>query len=153
MGGLSIWHWIVVLVILLVFVLPWVLYIRSIQLTLMEIDPQYREMQPGSAWLLLIPLFNIVWLFIVVSRIRGSFKNLSEAGMLRHPTTAGSDVGLAMAICYALTLVPYLNILTGLAMVVLWIIHWVAVVNGRSEIMESYETAGGGRHLAKGSLA
>jgi hypothetical protein len=107
-------------------------------------------MQPGSAWLLLIPVFNIIWLFIVVSRIRKSFRNLDAAGMLRRSTTAGSDAGLAMAICSALTFIPYVNFLTSVAAFVLWIIHWSGIVNGRAEIVQGYDAK---RRLAAEQIA
>src|SRR5262245_36202189 len=113
MGSINILQWLVPLLLLVLLLLPWILYIRSIQLTVEAIDPQRREMSPGTAWLLLIPIFNLIWLFIVVARIRHSFRNMDEAGRLRRPTTASSDAGLALAICLVLSIIPYVNILTG----------------------------------------
>jgi len=44
------------------------------QNTLKAIQQQNRLMRPGEVWLQLIPLFGIVWQFIVVTRISDSIR-------------------------------------------------------------------------------
>ena len=127
----------VALVVLAVVIVVGILYIRSIQLTLAAVDERHREIAPGYAWLLLIPLFNLVWMFILVSRIRRSFENLGRAGLLRRPTNASSDVGLALAICSVLSIIPYLGAIAGLVGFVLWIIYWNGIVKARAEIIQA----------------
>jgi hypothetical protein len=50
-----------------------ILYIMSLQKALQVISEENRKMPPGQVWLLLIPFFNIIWSFIVVTRIADSF--------------------------------------------------------------------------------
>src|SRR5436305_313793 len=38
------------------------------------IPPQFRKIEPGMIWLLLIPLFNLVWNFFVYLRIPESYQ-------------------------------------------------------------------------------
>ncbi|MBS1607086.1 MAG: hypothetical protein JST42_30825 [Bacteroidetes bacterium] len=57
---------------LLLFVLPIILFLLSQQRTLQVIRPEYRELRPGLVWLQLIPLFNLYWMFVVVTRIADS---------------------------------------------------------------------------------
>ena len=139
MESMSVWHWLLVLIFVGVFLVPWVLYIRSVQLTLEAVPPDKREMSPGTAWLLLIPLFNLIWTFFVVMKLSESFRALKAANMLRSPTDASYSVGLAMAICSALSLVagwvPVVGWLILIASFVLWILYWVGIVNARKEIL------------------
>jgi hypothetical protein len=139
MGDFSWWHWIIVLLVLVILLLPYCLFIGSIQLTLAAVPEDKREMSPGLAWLLLIPLFNIIWIFIVVSKLTQSFRALKAAGQLRTPTDASNGVGLAYAILSVLTVlvgwVPFIGWIIALAAFVLWIIYWVGVVGARREII------------------
>jgi len=60
------------LVFYLIFILPAVFFLLSQQRTLSAIRPEYRELKAGMVWLQLIPVFNLYWMFIVVTRIADS---------------------------------------------------------------------------------
>jgi hypothetical protein len=60
------------LILLLAFLIPAILFLRTQQNVLITIWPENRRMHPGLVWLQLIPLFNYVWVFIVVRRIADS---------------------------------------------------------------------------------
>ena len=57
---------------LFAFVIPAILFFLAQQRILQVISPENREMSPGSVWLQFIPLFGMVWQFIVVARIARS---------------------------------------------------------------------------------
>ena len=59
----------IIMVMLLLFLLPFILYLVTLQNTLKEIKPENRKMQPGKVWLMFIPLFSLVWHFIMINRI------------------------------------------------------------------------------------
>jgi len=85
-------------------------------------------MQPGLVWLLLVPLFNIIWNFFVVLAIAKSLGN--ELRLRTIPSDdpePGKSIGIAMCICGTCGIVPFLNILTGLVQFVLWIIYWAKI--------------------------
>jgi hypothetical protein len=60
------------LVVYLTFILPALLFLFSQQRTLSAIRPEYRELKAGMVWLQLIPVFNLYWMFVVVTRIADS---------------------------------------------------------------------------------
>jgi hypothetical protein len=60
------------LVLLVLFLLPAILFLLTQQNTLKMIRPENRSFAPGLVWLQLIPIFNYVWIFIVVRRIADS---------------------------------------------------------------------------------
>lgn len=127
MGSFSVWHWLIVLLVLL----PGVLYLLNLQRAMEAIDDEMRPMAPGLVWLLLIPLVNIVSMFFVVTHLKIGYTKMGAAGRLTAASDGGYGVGLALAICMALTIVPIIGWLASLPVLVLWIIHWVMVSKAR----------------------
>ena len=63
------------ILLLLLFVFSAILFLLTQQVTFQRIRPQNRLMSPGLVWLQCIPLFGLIWQFIVVSRLSGSIQN------------------------------------------------------------------------------
>ena len=83
-------------------------------------------MQPGMVWLLLIPFVGIIWIFLVVSALADSLAN--EFRLRSIPSDdpkPGKSVGIAMAVCGACSIIPFVNFLAIPVHLVLWIIYWV----------------------------
>ena len=57
---------------ILAFLIPVFLFLRAQQNALAVVRPENRQLHPGLVWLQLIPIFNFVWMFIVVRRIADS---------------------------------------------------------------------------------
>jgi hypothetical protein len=106
--------------------IPFILFLLTLQKTLQTISPENRKMPPGNVWLMLIPLFNIVWQFIVVSRIADSLRDeclrLNIPVNEQRPTHA---IGLTYCICNIVSgLIP---IFGPLAALTIWIMYWIKV--------------------------
>ena len=65
MGKIGIMELIVVLFFVIAFFLPVVFYLITLQSTLNEVSLKNRRMNPGEVWLMLIPIFGLVWQFIM----------------------------------------------------------------------------------------
>lgn len=121
--------------------IPGIFYLLTLQSTLKSISPQNRKMPPGNVWLLLIPLFNLVWHFVVVIKIAASIraeadlKNISE---IPDPKPA-YNIGMAASILFCCNIIPGINRLTGIAGLICWIIYWVKV-NDYKNILNKYST-------------
>jgi hypothetical protein len=137
MGSFSVWHWLIVLLVLV----PSVLYLLTLQRAFEAVDPDLRPMSPGMVWLLLIPLVNVVWMFFVVNHLKTAYTKMGAAGRLTAASDGGYGVGLALAICMAASLVPFLA-LVSLAALALWIIHWVMVSKARGLVKVAGVIAG-----------
>lgn len=110
---------------LILFLIPAIFFLLTLQNTLKAISVENRRMPPGNVWLLFIPLFNIIWQFIVVDKIAQSIA--AECARLNIPVTDSKPtygIGLAWNICNFLTIIP---IIGGLASLVTFIIYWVKV--------------------------
>src|SRR5271166_2160891 len=52
-----------------IMLLPMIFYLLTLQKAFSRCSPENRAMAPGMVWLMLIPLFNLVWHFIVVTNL------------------------------------------------------------------------------------
>jgi hypothetical protein len=103
-----------------------VFYILTLSRALNKCSAASRTIQPGTLWLLLIPLFNLVWNFIVVLGMAKSLGNEFRARNAHDvEPEPGKSIGIAMAVSAACGLIPIIGIVAGLAYFVLWIVYWV----------------------------
>jgi hypothetical protein len=134
MGSFSVWHW---LVFLFLFLLPQVFYILALQASLKAVDPALRAMSPGLAWLLLIPLFNYIWIFVVVIRLARGYQRMWENQRLSSETNGGYGVGIAFAVSWVLCLIPLINLLAWIPALVFWVLHWVRVSQAKKLVLNT----------------
>ena len=119
-------------------VLPGIFYLITLQNTLKEVSPENRKMNPGQVWLLLIPLFNIVWQFVIVNRIADSLKNeFIKRNILIDEDRPGYSIGLAYCILGCCSCIPVLSILTSIAGLVCWIIYWVKISDYKRKLQRT----------------
>jgi hypothetical protein len=91
-------------------------------------------------WLILVPLFNLVWHFLLIGHIARSLHNEFEArGIPIAEAEPAKGIGLAMCILNAISIIPLLNFVTVPAGLVCWIIYWVKVAEySRKLVAPSY---------------
>ncbi|REJ86865.1 MAG: hypothetical protein DWQ34_26680 [Planctomycetota bacterium] len=98
------------------------------------VPEELREMSPGQVWLLLIPLFNLVWAFLVAQRVPRSFQNyFANVGVTRFGD-CGAQIGVWWAICFVGSWIPCLNAAAVPANLVLLIIFIVKLWGMKGEI-------------------
>lgn len=119
-------EWLLIFFILIpIFLLPAIFFLLTLQKTLNAISPENRRMPPSNVWLMFIPLFNIVWQFIMVDKIAQSIT--AECARLNIPIKDPKptyNIGLAWNICNLITFIPFIG---GLAALVTFILYWVKV--------------------------
>jgi hypothetical protein len=101
------------------------------------LPPQFRLMEPGMVWLLLIPCFNLVWNFYVFVRISRSYRNYFNAHGRYEVGDCGETVGMWYAICVCLSIIPCLGVFAGIASLVLLIIYMVKLNGFKTEIQHT----------------
>jgi hypothetical protein len=102
-----------------------IFYILTLQKALGRCAPQNQAMASGLIWLLLIPIFAMVWHFFVVLNLAKSLGQEFRARGMTEDPAPGKAIGLAMCICAPCAVIPFIRILLGLATLILWIIYWV----------------------------
>ncbi len=115
-----------------------ILYILNLYKTMEEISPQNRKMESGLVWLYLIPLFGLVWHFIIVNKIADSLKDeFAERGVMIEEEKPGYNVGLACSILFACSIIPLLGGLASIGALITWIIYWVKIAGYKNQLKRS----------------
>ena len=128
---------ILIFVVLGLMVIPRIFYLITLQSTLNTISSENRKMPSGNVWLLLIPLFGTIWHFIIVNNLADSIKAEANSKNLQlDEQRPGYTIGLAMCILNCLFFIPGLNVFTGLAGFICWIVYWVKI-NSYKNTLES----------------
>lgn len=135
---------------LLLFLVPAIFFLVTQYNTLKSIKPQNRHMSPGEVWLQLIPVFNLIWQFVVVTRIANSIqKELEEPAFsfeTNNQTISTGEkptygIGLAYCILICASITPMFGGVFGLAGMICWIIYWVKLSGYKSQIQRKNMTA------------
>lgn len=96
--------------------------------SLARIPAQYREMEPGQVFLLLIPCFNLYWNFEVYRKVPRSFRNYFNSIGRQDVGDCGEQLGLWASILLACGLIPCVGAITasvgGVMVLVLLIKFW-----------------------------
>lgn len=125
---------IMVLIILFLFLIPFIFYLLTLQNTLKAISPENRKMEPGMVWLMFIPVFGMVWQFIVVNRMADSIQaQLNKAGVSVTSRPA-HGVGIAMCVLFCTGWIPVVGSLGTVAGIICWIIYWVKIAEFKKNI-------------------
>ena len=140
----------ILIIVLAIFLVPMILFLLTQQNILKAIRPDNRRIQPGEVWLQLIPLFNIVWQFIVVSRISESIRNEINGRAAdsflgaANPIFANDveprptySIGLAYCILGLCGIIPLLGWLASLAALVCWIIYWTQIAAYKNKFLNN----------------
>lgn len=122
---------------------PAIFYLLTLQKTLERCAVSSRTMQPGMIWLLLVPLFNVIWSFFVVLAIAKSLASeFARRGMPSPEAEPGKSIGLAMCICACCSIIPLLGVLASLAGLALWIMYWVKIAGYSQSLIQPQPAAG-----------
>ncbi len=118
--------------------IPMIFYLLTLQNTLSAISQENRRMQPGQVWLTLIPVFGIIWQFIIVNSIADSLKaEFSKRNILNNEIRPGISIGLTYCILNCCGIIPFLGILTGLAGFICWIIYWSKINGFKAKLQQT----------------
>lgn len=69
-------------------------FCRTLSSCLKECSSRNRRMEPGQAFLNMIPLFGLVWIFITVNRLEESLQDEYDDRRLPRRDSYGKDKGM-----------------------------------------------------------
>lgn len=127
---------IVVAVIFGISLIPMIFFLLTMQNTLNAISFENRKMEPGLVWLSLIPLFGLVWQFIIVDRMAGSLQSeFAKREMATEEARPGNSIGLAYCILFCCSLIPFVGYITSIAGLICWIIYWIKINDYKNRLL------------------
>jgi len=114
----------------------YVFYLKNLQDLLKECDQSNLQMPPVNVWLMFIPLFNIVYAFIMYPKISESIKREFESRNTPQSGDYLKSLGMTMAILGVVGYVPVdaLKGIVGLASLVIFIIYWVKAAEMKNKL-------------------
>lgn len=115
---------ILAIIILAAVILLGVLYLKNLQDTLRECAPKNRLVPPSNVWLMFIPLFNLIYPFILYPKISGTLKLEFADRNAVQQGDYGKGIGTAMAVLGLCGMIPVIGGFIGIASLVLFIIFW-----------------------------
>jgi hypothetical protein len=140
---------IVVMIIAMVISLAiWGFILYTYYSALNSIPAQFRTMEPWQVFLLLIPCFNIIWLFFVVQKIPESFRNYFQAVGDHSRGDCGAGIGLWYAILTVVSAIPLVNYISLIPTLILLIMFIVKMWQLKGVVQSgaaAFQGAGGGQ--------
>jgi len=118
----------------IIFVIPAIFFILTMQKALRRCAPENQVMSPGATWLLLIPLFNLVWDFVLVTQMAASLEREFKRRNIPVEPAPGKSIGLASCILFLRAVIPILGIPCFIAAVVCGIMYWVKIAGYSSTL-------------------
>jgi len=118
----------------------YVLFLINLQNLLKQVSPQNRQVPPANVWLLFIPLFSIVYQFILYPKISDSVEQEFRSRGTRLPGDYGRNLGMAMAILSVVSMfqyigIPYIGNLASLAGLIIFIVYWVKTAELKNKLI------------------
>jgi hypothetical protein len=127
---------------LVVFVI-YIFFLISLSSALSKCSRASRTMEPGLVWLMLIPLFNLVWQFFVVIALAKSLGNEFRArGVSNIEPEPGKSIGIALCVCAACGVVPLANLLAFPVQLILLVVYWTRIA-GFSRMLDQAPVTSG----------
>ena len=118
-----------------------VFFLLTLHKCLKEVSEANRTMQPGMVWLNLIPLLNLVWIFITVIKLSESVVAEGQARGAQVED-GGKTIGLVYAISMIASIIPFLGFIAALVALVTFIIYWVKVAGYRKTLAAAQPALG-----------
>jgi hypothetical protein len=111
-------------------------FLLTLSRTLTLCRPKNRAMEPGAVWFNLIPVFNIIWLFVTVMRVGESLKQEFRSRGWRTKENFGQTLGIVLAVFSVLNCGCYIG---GLIPLVLFIVYWSKIAGYKRQLAEPYD--------------
>lgn len=133
LGGFG---WIELIVLLIIWLVMQVVLIQAVSQTL-TLTRSHHSVSPQSAWALMIPLFNLFWLFYIVGQVSQGIKG-RFAELKMDCQDAGATIGYAIPVMLLGVgiPVPFVPLLAGLGMLVCFALY-VGKLSEYNKIMEA----------------
>jgi len=129
MDDLPVGVWIATAFFVVVGLVVMVLYLITLQGAMNSVGEGVRPFNGAFVWFTFIPCVGAIWLMVYIIMLSTALRKECETRGV--PGDGAQGISIALVVCYACTMIPYLNFLAILPWLVLWIIHWVKMAEYR----------------------
>jgi hypothetical protein len=96
---------------------------------------EHRKTESWQAFLLLIPLFNLIWNFVLLARVSGGMQSYFQSKNDASVGDCGAAMGLWYSICSIVAFIPFVQCVAGPAALVLLILYLVKISGLRTRVL------------------
>ena len=129
---------VIVFLLIGIFLIPYIFFLITLQNAVARCSIESRTIRPGQIWLVLIPLFNIVWMFIMTSKISETLDREFKRRGRPKPTPPAQGLGLAYCLMTFASIIPFVGFI---AYLVVWIIYWASIAGFSRELTGADDVA------------
>ncbi len=129
-----------------------VFYLLNLQNTLKQVHSSRRLVPPSNVWLMFIPIFSVIYAFMLYPKISDSVKAEYQARQLNPDGDFARSLGLTMAALSVAGFLPYIGTLAGLANFVIFIIFWVKISGYKNHLINNPQSGEGGFSISNSDL-
>ncbi len=133
LGVFGAWQ-LIAIVFVLGLILLNVFYLLNLQDTLKEVGESRRQVPPSNVWLMFIPLFNLIYPFILYPKICDSVKAEFEYRGMNSKGDFGKGIGITLPILSLVSIIPYLGVLASIGHLVFFIIFWSKTAGYKNQL-------------------
>jgi hypothetical protein len=102
-----------------------IFFYKNIQDLMYEVAPHNQQVPPTNIWLMFIPLFNLVYGFIIYPKIADSVRFELEERDHSQPGDYGRGLGVTLPILRVCQIIPILKYLAFVGWLIVLIVYWV----------------------------
>ena len=113
---------------LIAMLIVYCLYLNTLDKTFQTISVENRLMPSRNVWMLLIPIFNFYWHFVVVGKLADSIKAEAQTRNLELKEERPSfNIGVGMCIFNCLSAIPNMGPYIGMVGLFCWVFYWMRI--------------------------
>jgi hypothetical protein len=128
-----------------------IFYLLTLERALKKCAPASRTIEPWKVWLTLIPLFGLIWHFVIVVNVAKSLGNeFARLGISCPEWAPGLAIGLAACICDCGFYLPLVGRYAAVAGFVLWLVYWKRIANYSRDLDANNTIAPADRDASRG---
>lgn len=129
------WLWVFFIIAGIAIMIYWLVVMNK---AIDQVSHDLRKMEPGAVWLCLIPLFGLIWQFMVIGAVAdGIARELSVRNLFPKEEKPAYAMGLTGCILICFCIIPYVGPAMGLIGLIFMIVHAVKITEYNRELEHS----------------
>ncbi len=131
-------------------------FLLTMQRALAKCSQQARRMSPKTMWFGIIPVFHLIWNFVIVFAMSTTLEKEYKKRSIPHPPKPARNIGLIWSVLMVFGLVSFSGVrflvITGIIIfilaIIMFIVYWAKVamfaskLNHQEEVPEEKQKAG-----------
>ncbi|GAB4130913.1 MAG: hypothetical protein Fur0041_00620 [Bacteroidia bacterium] len=116
----------------------YVVWLYQMSNTIQRISSANRTMLPGRVWLGLIPVFGLVWNFIIINAVADSLDaEIRQRNIIARNGSSSRGTGISAAVLMCTLVLPWIGTLLSIVCMIFFLLH----INAVSETLKAISAA------------